>query len=59
MSRYFPGVFFAVFWTAIMLWWNAPLDTAEIVIFVVCGILAGAAFGWAMNWFADRVLRKG
>ena len=43
----------AVLWTAGMLWWSAPLDTAAVTIWVV----AGALFGFLWHWAMSRWLR--
>jgi hypothetical protein len=52
------AVFFAVFWTAAMVWWNVP-DTAGLVILVITGGIAGLLWYWLYGkwyrrYFAQR-----
>ena len=46
------SVAFACLWTTFMWWWNRPLDTAQIVILAMCGLIAGISwyFGYG-RWF--------
>jgi hypothetical protein len=48
------AILFAVLWTAGMLWWNAPLDTVEIVMLVIAGALAGVMWYFAMRFYVTR-----
>lgn len=41
---------FTVLWTGLMLWWSAPLETAEVVIWLLAGPAAGAAWYWGMRY---------
>jgi hypothetical protein len=54
MSLPLSSLLFAVLWIAGMMWWNAPLATAEIVMLVVAGAIAGVLWhyfmGKYMNW---------
>jgi uncharacterized protein (DUF2062 family) len=58
MSLPLSSLLFAVLWTAGMLWWNAPLDAAEAVIFIVAGAIAGVLWYYLMrkytNWLQQR-----
>ena len=38
------SVAFACLWTTFMWWWNRPLDTAQVVILAVCGLIAGVSW---------------
>jgi hypothetical protein len=44
------SIFFAVFWSAGMIWWNAP-KVAGAVILMVAGALAGTGWFFAMRWW--------
>ena len=49
---------FAVFWTAGMLWWTAPLTAAKAVILGSCGAIAGLLFHLMMGkWLAFQSRR--
>jgi hypothetical protein len=49
------SVLFAGLWTAGMLWWSAPLDTAHIIILVIAGGIAGLLWYWLFGkWFRRR-----
>ena len=56
------SVFFAVLWTALMMWWAAPLDLPEVVILVVAGSLAGLIwhllYGRWYRWYVARCARR-
>lgn len=43
--------FFAVFWTAFMVWWSGDTATANIVILSVCGVFVAAVWAFAMKRF--------
>jgi hypothetical protein len=45
----FASIFFAIFWTAGMIWWNAP-GIAGAVIFMIAGVFCGIA------WYAGMRL---
>lgn len=51
------AIAFAVLWTAFMLWWNAPIDTAMVVILAISGAVAGVLWYWAMRRFGPPQLR--
>jgi hypothetical protein len=43
---------FAVMWTAMMWWWNAPLETAGLVILAIAGAICGLLWYWLYGkWF--------
>lgn len=51
--------FVAVAWTAGMLWWAAPIEMAEAVIWPIAGVLFGFGWYWVMSrWFAWQGRRK-
>jgi hypothetical protein len=55
IMRYWDGIFFGVFWTLGMLWWNWPLEVAPTIILVVCGAVAGVLFHLIMGWWMRRM----
>ena len=48
------AVFFAVFWSAGMLWWDGSFSRANIVITAICGAMVGYAWYRAMRWQVAR-----
>ncbi len=44
------AVFFTVFWTAGMLWWNEASEPAHIIIMSLGGALAGYLWYRTMRW---------
>lgn len=49
MSLRLSAILFGVLWTAGMLWWNAPLDTAAMIIWPIAGVLAALGWYWLMS----------
>ena len=47
------SIFFAVFWTAGMILWNAP-TIAGAVILMFAGALAGTLWFFAMRWWMNK-----
>ena len=46
------SIVFAVLWTAGMLWWSAPIEVAQTVIFVISGGIAGLLWYWLFGmWY--------
>ena len=58
MIRYWNGILFTILWTIAMAAWSWPLTVAHAVILTVCGVLAGAAFHFAMQWWIARQTRR-
>ena len=53
------SLMFASLWTAWMMWSSAPLQTAEIVIWLVCGALAGLGWHWLYGrWYRWHFARR-
>jgi hypothetical protein len=48
------SILFAVIWTALMIWWNAP-TFAGAVILVIGGALAGILWFFGMRWWLNKV----
>jgi hypothetical protein len=44
------ATFFAVFWTAGMVWWSGIFELANVVITVICGGIAGYLWYRVMGW---------
>lgn len=51
------AVFFAVFWTAFMIWWTGN-DAVNVVAMSVAGVAAATAWYFAMRWFGDWAARR-
>jgi hypothetical protein len=51
------SIAFAVLWTVFMLWWNAPMDTAKVVILAISGALAGVLWYWGMRRFGPPSMK--
>ena len=49
------SIFFAVFWTAGMYWWNAP-TLAGAVILMFAGALAGTLWYFGMRWWMNKFM---
>jgi len=49
------SIFFAVFWTAGMYWWNAP-TLAGAVILMFAGALAGTLWYFGMRWWMNKLM---
>ena len=47
------SIFFAVIWTALMIWWNAP-TLAGAVILMFAGALAGTLWFLGMRWWMNK-----
>lgn len=58
MSTTLGAVIFAALWTAAMLWWNVPLDSAAVIIWMVAGTIAGLLWFLLMNWALTRMTRQ-
>jgi hypothetical protein len=55
MSLRTSAIIFGVLWTMGMLWWNAPLEVSDVVIWPVAGIATGLAWYWLMGiWLKVR-----
>jgi hypothetical protein len=48
------AIFFAIFWTAGMLWWDGSFAPANIIITATCGAVCGYAWYRAMRWQVPR-----
>ena len=49
------SLLFTVCWTGGMLWWSAPLDTAKIVIWLICGCAVGLLWYWLFDsWYKQQ-----
>ena len=44
------AIFFTVFWTAGMLWWNGSFETSNLIITTVIGV--------AVGYFWYRIMRR-
>ena len=44
------AIFFTVFWTAGMLWWNGTLQPAGVILTVIGGCVAGYLWYRLMSW---------
>jgi hypothetical protein len=53
----FASVAFAVLWTAGMIWWNSPMETAGAVILMIAGALAGLLWYFGMRFWMTRFMR--
>ena len=51
------SIVFAVLWTAFMLWWNGPPDTAMVIIWLITGAIAGVLWYWGMRRFGPPQMR--
>jgi hypothetical protein len=49
----FSSVLFAVLWTLGMIWWTGT-ETANIIMLVIAGGLAGIFWYFAMRWWFSR-----
>jgi len=49
---------FAVAWTLLMWWWNAPLSTAATVILSIAGAIAGLLWYLMMAWCLRQSVRR-
>jgi hypothetical protein len=47
------SIFFAVFWSAGMIWWNAP-GVAGAIVLMVGGALTGTGWFFAMRWWMNK-----
>ena len=54
----FASVAFAVMWTAGMLWMQAPISIAHIVITTIAGAIAGTLWYFAMRWCLNRFMNR-
>ncbi len=48
------SIFFAVMWTAFMIWWNGPAF-AGVVILMIVGPLTGILWFFVMRWWLNKV----
>ena len=48
------SVFFAMFWTAFMLWWTGATDTVGSILICLSGAIVGATWYGAMRRWAIR-----
>ena len=48
------SIFFAVFWTAGMIWWKEPTFVGAIVL-MFSGMLAGTLWYFGMRWWINRI----
>lgn len=49
MSLRMAAIMFGVLWTAGMLWWSRPLDTAAFIIWPIAGVVAAIGWYWLMG----------
>ena len=55
MSLQASAIMFGVLWTAGMLWWSAPLELPQVVIWSAAGVLAALAwYGLMSLWLKVR-----
>lgn len=55
MSLRQAAIMFGVLWTAGMLWWSSPLDTAAFIVWPIAGVLAACSWYWLMGlWMKSR-----
>lgn len=55
MSLRLAAIIFGVLWTAGMLWWSAPRDTAAFIVWPIAGVLAACGWYWLMSlWLKCR-----
>lgn len=57
MIRYWNGICFAILWTLAMVLWSWPVAPAKAVILTVCGVLAGVAFHFLLQWWVRHQSR--
>jgi hypothetical protein len=52
------AVVFAILWTLLMWWSRGPMDTAPLLVLVLCGALAGGVWYWLygkwFRWYIER-----
>jgi hypothetical protein len=53
------SLLFAVLWTAGMIWWNSPMETARVVILMASGAIAGTLWYFVMRWWMKRSMHAG
>lgn len=51
------SIVFAVLWTALMIWWNAP-TFAGAVILAFSGALAGVLWYFGMRWYLNKFIAR-
>ena len=51
------SIFFAVTWTAGMIWWNAT-DLVSAIILTICGAIAGVLWFYIMRWWMNKYATK-
>ena len=51
------SIAFAVMWTLLMLWWSGSFETANIVILMISGAVAGVLWYLGMRRFGPPQLR--
>jgi hypothetical protein len=52
------SIFFAIFWTAGMVWWTGDSGGPHVAMLAIAGTLAATAWFWMMKCFMTRrVLR--
>lgn len=44
------AIFFAVFWSAGMVWWSGTFDLANVIVTAIFGAIAGYLWYLAMRW---------
>ena len=55
MSLRISAVFFAVLWTAGMLWFDAPIELHKLIIWSIAGAIAGLLWYWVFAKWMKRV----
>lgn len=53
------SVFFAIFWTAGMIWWTGEgIDIVHVVSLSIAGAIAATVWYFVMRWFGERAARR-
>ncbi|QWG14393.1 hypothetical protein KMZ29_06895 [Bradyrhizobium sediminis] len=48
------AIAFTVLWTGWMLWWGGSFERANVILLMICGIVAGYVWYRAMRWQFQR-----
>ena len=59
LRRHLIALGFALFWSSFMVLWSGDTSVANIVILVVCGVLVGYFWVWAMVRIQRRKAARG
>lgn len=50
------SIAFAVLWTGGMLWSSGAVDSTDVIILSVCGVISGVAWYYAMRWVLQHII---